>query len=154
MNESTILIRPATVNDAETVARFNERLATESEGKTLDPGTIRAGVRTGLEDSGRSLYFVAEIDGAIAGQLMITTEWSDWHNGYYWWIQSVFVDEPYRRRGVFRSLYNHVRDIARSRVDVCGLRLYVHESNARAKDTYESLGMEITAYQLCEEIWK
>jgi len=147
-------IRPATLADAEIVARFNERLAGESEGKTLDPDTVLAGVRAGLTDPNRSTYYLAEVDGVVAGQLMITTEWSDWRNGYFWWIQSVYVDLPFRRRGVFRSLHNHVRDLARARPDVCGLRLYVHISNTRALDTYRKLGMDVTEYQLCEEEWR
>lgn len=153
MSDTNISIRQATSADADTVAAFNRHMALESEGKTLDAETVAAGVRTGLQDPDRSLYFVAEVEGIVAGQLMITTEWSDWHNAYYWWIQSVYVDEPYRKRGVFRSLYHHVHSLARARPDVCGLRLYVHKTNARAQQTYRNLGMTLTDYILCEEIW-
>ena len=93
------------------------------------------------------------IGDAVAGQTMITTEWSDWRNGFFWWIQSVYVHPDFRRRGVFRSLYAHIRSLAHERSNVCGLRLYVHNTNTRAIDTYIKLGMALTEYRLCEEVW-
>jgi GNAT superfamily N-acetyltransferase len=147
------IIRAATDADLDTIVSFNIALARESEDKTLDRNTVTEGVRTGLADPARSLYFLAECDGRIAGQLMVTTEWSDWRNGFFWWIQSVYVEPDFRRCGVFRSLYNHTRTLAQERADVCGLRLYVHGANNRAMRTYERLGMTTTEYNLCEEVW-
>lgn len=153
MTGQTIHIRRATTADMATVISFNQAMAVETEGKTLDPDTVSAGVRAALEDESRCIYFMAEVDGRIAGQTMFTTEWSDWRNGIFWWIQSVYVDPAFRRRGVFRALYHHIRDLARERPDVCGLRLYVHRDNKRAIDTYRDLGMDLTEYLLCEESW-
>ena len=90
-----------------------------------------------LRDDTKGIYFLAEEKGIVAGQLSITTEWSDWRNGNFWWIQSVYVAPEFRQRGVFRALYAHVRRLAKSRRDVCGLRLYVDEDNARAQRAYE-----------------
>ena len=95
--------------------------------------------------------FIAEVDGAVAGQTMITREWSDWRDGWFWWIQSVFVDPAYRQRGVFRALHTHIRNEAMRDPDVCGLRLYVHHDNERAIKTYKKLDMVVTEYDLCEE---
>ena len=148
-----ILIRIATARDVDAIAKFNQSLAQESEEKTLDEDTVRHGVEAALSDPARSRYFLAEGDDAVAGQIMITTEWSDWRNGFFWWIQSVYVDQRFRRRGVFRALHDHVRTLARTTPDVCGLRLYVHTSNERAIATYRQLGMEVTEYKLCEEEW-
>ena len=153
MSDRPISVRPGTVADLNQIVRFNTAIAKETEGKELDQATILAGARTALEDPDRSLYFLAEVDGVIAGQTMVTFEWSDWRNGLFWWIQSVYVDPSFRRRGVFRALYNHIRDAAKARPDVCGIRLYVVEQNTRALDTYRSLGMTITDYRLCEEDW-
>ena len=153
MNLESIAVRSATLDDADHIIAFNSALAAETEGKTLDLQTITVGVREALADPRRSLYFVAEIDGAVVGQTMVTFEWSDWRNRFFWWIQSVYVDSHYRRQGVFRALHDHVRREARSRPDVCGLRLYVHHDNRRALRTYERLGMPQSEYLMCEEDW-
>lgn len=153
MTANPITVRRATLADAAYIVAFNTALAAESEGKTLDARTIAAGVRQALADPARSLYFVAEIDGEVVGQTMVTYEWSDWRNGFFWWIQSVYVDSRFRRRGVFRALHEHVRREARSRPDVCGLRLYVHHDNHRAMKTYAQLGMTQCDYHMCEEDW-
>ncbi len=153
MNEQALDVRRATMADLDTIVRFNRAMATESEGMTLDGPTVTEGVRQALADENKSLYFVAENDGQVAGQTMITTEWSDWRNGFFWWIQSVYVDQPYRRRGVFRALHAHIRDLAKAQPNVCGIRLYVYRENERAIETYRNLDMTVTDYRLCEEVW-
>ena len=153
MNEPAIHVRRATTADHETIIRFNRAMATESEGITLDGPTVTEGVREALADEHKCVYFVAESDGQVVGQTMITTEWSDWRNGFFWWIQSVYVEAPFRRRGVFRALHAHIRNLAKARPDICGIRLYVYNENERAIDTYRNLGMIVTDYLLCEEVW-
>jgi len=148
-----ISIRPAVPADVTYVIAFNRAMAEETEGLHLDDAVLAAGVREALADPLRCRYFVAEINGAIVGQTMFTTEWSDWRNGFFWWIQSVYVAPNHRRRGVFRALYDHVRTLARAQPDVVGIRLYVHNDNARAIRTYGQLGMTTTAYRICEEDW-
>ncbi len=153
MTDPAIKIRPARADDLNVIAQFNQGLARETESKTLADDTIREGVRRLLADPRLGLYFIAEIEGMIVGQTMVTTEWSDWRNGFFWWIQSVYVSPEFRRRGVFRALHMEVREAARKKKDVCGLRLYVHEDNARAMEAYLNLGMERTHYALFEEDW-
>jgi len=153
MSANPIVIHSATVADLDRIAEFNAALARETEHKTLDARTVTDGVREALADPGRSLYFLAEMEGEVVGQTMVTFEWSDWRNGFFWWIQSVYVDSRFRRRGVFRALHEHVRREARGRPDVCGLRLYVHHDNHHAMKTYAQLGMSQTDYLLCEEDW-
>lgn len=72
---------------------------------------------------------------------MITKEWSDWRNGVFWWIQSVFVKKEYRRRGIYRSMYQFIKELANDKEDVCGFRLYVEQDNNIAQETYRVLGM-------------
>jgi GNAT superfamily N-acetyltransferase len=145
-----LVLRRATLADAAVIVEYNRRLAEETEGKQLDPDVLAAGVAAGLADPEKALYFLAEEDGAILGQMMITREWSDWRNGWMWWIQSVYVRADARRRGVFRTLYQHVADLARSRPDVIGLRLYVEQENHAAQQTYHRLGMDRTGYLVFE----
>ena len=143
-------IREAALSDAPIIADFNVRLAEESEALRLDTAIVRTGVAAVLKDPAKGTYYVAVVEGAVAGQLMITYEWSDWRNGQIWWIQSVFVKPEFRRAGVFRALYNHVQTLARTRKDVCSLRLYVHAENTRASQSYERLGMTRTHYEIFE----
>lgn len=145
-----ITVREASASDADTIAGFNTAMALETENKTLDPAIIGAGVRRFVSDTRLGFYLVAERDGVVIGCLGITYEWSDWRNGLFWWIQSVYVEPGARRSGVFRHLYDHVSEMAQATPDVCGLRLYVEKDNARAQQTYVSLGMEETEYRLFE----
>lgn len=153
MNHAPIQIRAARPDDLDTIVRFNQALARETENKTLVDAVIREGVRTLLAEVRRGQYFIAEVGGVVAGQTMVTYEWSDWRNGDFWWIQSVYVAPEFRRCGVFRALHGHVREAARQCGGVCGLRLYVYEQNARAMEAYLTLGMERTEYLMFEEDW-
>ncbi len=145
-------LRRATPADAAVIVEFNRRLAEESEGKVLDLPVLAAGVAACLADPGKALYFVAEDGGRVVGQVMLTTEWSDWRNGWIWWIQSVYVVPDQRRRGVFRALFDHVCRQAREDRNVVGLRLYVEEENHAAQETYVRLGMRRTGYHVLERV--
>ena len=116
----------------------------------MDPACVKAGVAALLADPAKGIYFVAEANGVVAGQLMITYEWSDWRNGNLWWIQSVYVSQEFRRKGVFRALFKYLEGLARSQKDVRSLRLYMHADNAAARRSYENLGMHWTKYEVFE----
>ena len=154
----SIMIRAAGINDVERLAAWAMAMALETEHKQLALDTVRAGVRAVLDAPARGCYFIAEryasnADGATresVGTLMLTHEWSDWRNGNWWWIQSVYVDPTHRRNGVYRALYDHVHALAQATPDVCGLRLYVERANANAQRTYESLGMRDAGYAMYE----
>lgn len=149
-----IRIRPAVPADAVFIISANRRMALETEGLELDPGLLEPGVRTALADPSRARYFIAESGGRAVGQLMLTYEWSDWRNGHFWWIQSVFVEPEHRQQGVFGALYRHVEDTARAAGTVCGLRLYVEKDNHRARQIYQRLGMHMTAYDMLETTFR
>jgi ribosomal protein S18 acetylase RimI-like enzyme len=143
-------IREAALADAPLISAFNLLLAEESEGLRLDEAIAQSGVTAMLKDPAKGRYYVAEVEGAVVAQVMITYEWSDWRNGNMWWIQSVYVKPEFRRAGIFRALFNHLRTLAQSRKDVCSLRLYVHNENTRAHDSYIRLGMTLTQYEVFE----
>lgn len=147
---NSIAIRDAKPADIEVIVRHNAALAMESEDKHLDHETLESGVRGLLSDRAKGRYYIAEINGEIAGQLMLTREWSDWRNGWLWWIQSVYVHPEHRRAGVFRALYAHVVETARRAGDVRGIRLYVERGNEPALQTYEALGMNDAGYLVME----
>ena len=144
-------IRLATHADAQVLVEFNAAMALETERKELLPEVISAGVRSLLSNPAAGLYLVAEEERVI-GSLMITKEWSDWRNGTFWWVQSVYVRPEFRRQGVYRSLYRHVHEMAAKDPAVCGFRLYVERENSHAQATYRSLGMKETHYKVFEDL--
>lgn len=148
---SYYFIREARSEDADVLVDFNIKMARETEQKTLDPKVIQKGIMKLFKEPDLGFYTVVEVDGEIAGALMITAEWSDWRNGLFWWIQSVYILPEFRRQGIFASLYKHIRNRARQDPAICGLRLYVEKENKRAQRTYLKVGMQETDYRVYEE---
>ncbi|MCA1799177.1 MAG: GNAT family N-acetyltransferase [Xanthomonadaceae bacterium] len=146
-------IRDAVSADHALICAWNDALARESEDKALDAAALSAGVRRVLDDPKLGRYFIADIGGEPAGQMMLTWEWSDWRNGMFWWIQSVYVAPPFRSQGVFRALYGHVEGLARTESAVAGLRLYVHDGNKSAIEVYRRLGMDDGHYRVMETLF-
>lgn len=150
MRQTDFTVRIATAADASLLADWAQAMALETEHKRLDADTVLHGVQAGIADARRARYFIAMAGERAAGTLMLTTEWSDWRNGDWWWIQSVYVDPDFRRQGVFQSLYEHVKQMAEQAPEVCGLRLYVEHDNKSAQKTYEKLGMQDAGYRMME----
>jgi ribosomal protein S18 acetylase RimI-like enzyme len=147
-----IEIRHSRPEDAETIARFNAAMAWETERTELDLPTVRRGVAGVFADSSNGFYVVATSNDDVVGSLLVTYEWSDWRNGRFWWVQSVYVQPEVRRCGIFRRLCQFVRDEATQRPDVCGLRLYVEHENHRAQRCYQQLGWEEIPYKMFEDM--
>jgi len=147
---TAIHVRAAQAPDRAILVAFNAAMALETEAKILDPAVLSAGVGAVLAEPKRGFYLVAECDGAVAGCLMITFEWSDWRNGDWWLLQSVYIAPAFRRRGVFRALYAEVERLAAAAPRVVGVRLYVERDNRQAQHTYASLGLHETHYRMYE----
>lgn len=145
-----IVIRDAVVDDGPVIAEFNCRMAVETEDHELDSELIGPGVAALLDDPSKGRYWLAENDGQVIGQIMVTNKWSHSRNGMLWWMKSVCVAQEKRRQGVFSTLYRHVESLARAKADVCGLRLYVDNNNPRARETCLALGMIRPGYQVME----
>ncbi len=138
--------------DTTIISDWNRAMAWETEKKQLAPETISRGVERLINKPEYGFYLIAEIGDDIAGTLMVTTEWSDWRDGLFWWIQSVYVAPHHRRKGVYRAMYNEVKSLAANHPDVCGYRLYVEKDNTVAQATYKQLGMHETDYLLFEDM--
>ena len=148
---SSFRVRNAVQEDAGLIVAFNQALALETEGRALKDQVVRAGVQRIFDEPAHGFYLVAETVEEAIGTLMVTREWSDWRNGQFWWIQSVYVKSDYRRRGVYRDMYLFVKKLSSSQKDICGFRLYVEKDNLIAQKTYRTLEMEETPYLLFEE---
>ena len=145
-------MRTGELRDAEYLTQFNIDMARETEGLELEYHVVSSGVTWLLNNPGYGYYLVAETEGSVAGSLMMTTEWSDWRDGFFLWIQSVYVSPSFRRRGIYRRLYEHVKALTAEQGNVCGFRLYVERDNIAAQKTYMSLGMREKNMKMFEEM--
>jgi GNAT superfamily N-acetyltransferase len=144
-------IRIAIADDAESLVEFNQAMALETEGKRLDAATLAGGVAAVFSDDKKGFYVVAEADSRIVGGLMVTYEWSDWRNAWFWWIQSVYILPEARGQRVYSRLYDFVKAKAAANGNVCGFRLYVENDNVHAQKVYDTVGMHASHYLMYEE---
>ena len=143
-------IRKAKLEDLDVIVEYNYNLAYKTENKELDKEILTKSVKNIIEDENKGIYHVCEIDGKVVGQIMYTYEWSDWRNGTFIWVQSVYVDKEHRGKGAFKALYNKIKEICDSSNEYVGIRLYVEKENYTAQKTYRSLGMEECNYFMYE----
>lgn len=144
-------IRLANPTDIDALVKFNQAMALETEGKQLDPAKISAGVAAVFDDDKKGFYVVAETGENIVGGLMVTYEWSDWRNAWFWWIQSVYIMPEGRGQRLYSRMYDFVKEKAAADGNVCGFRLYVEHDNEHAQKVYEKLGMTASHYQMYEQ---
>jgi ribosomal protein S18 acetylase RimI-like enzyme len=153
VTDTNIRIRFAGQGDTEALIQFNLLMARETEIKELNLTTLTQGVASLIANEQFGFYIVAETDEKrVVGSLLVTYEWSDWRNGLFWWIQSVYVEPDFRRMGIYRRMYEFVKQLAAEKGGACGFRLYVEKENRVAQKTYKSLGMEETHYLMYEEV--
>ena len=138
------------VGDIESIVQFQADMAMESEGCLLDIDKVTKGVTAAMHDEMKGIYWVAKVDGKTIGSLMLTREWSDWNNEWYWWVQSVYVKPEYRKHGVYRAMYAALKEEAKAN-HVSQIRLYVDKTNFSAQKVYHQLGMNESHYLMFEE---
>jgi ribosomal protein S18 acetylase RimI-like enzyme len=152
-----IKIRTANVADAQLLADHNCAMALETEGKILDAQAAIAGAEGLFERPQFGFYIVAEVrepeaSSSVAATLLVTYEWSDWRNGLFWWIQSVYVKAEFRRQGIYTEMYRQLQEMAAaSPTPVCGFRLYAETENTAAQATYKNCGMKACDYIMFEQ---
>ncbi|MHC1708578.1 MAG: GNAT family N-acetyltransferase [Bacteroidales bacterium] len=143
-------IKTAEPSHIETIVNFQLLMAIESEGITLDQEILSKGVKAVFADPAKGKYFLCQQEGKVIASLLITYEWSDWRNGMVWWIQSVFVSPDYRKSGVFRAMFENIRQQALNDPGVRGIRLYVDNGNTPALQVYQNIGMNGDHYRVFE----
>lgn len=143
-------VRLATIKDHGAIVEFQLAMANETEGVDLDKPTVEKGVEAIINDSTKGNYYIAEIDGQVISSLLTTFEWSDWRNGTILWIQSVYVKPEFRRKGVYRNMYTHIKTMVLNSKNLNGIRLYADKSNLPAHKTYETLEMNQDHYAMFE----
>lgn len=139
-------VRPATVDDFETLVAFTLAEARDAERRILDLEGARRGVRGAFQSPPRAIYWVAVAeDERVVASTSIVTEWSNFRGGDYWWIQSLYVLPEHRGKGLVDVLLAHVstQAVAGGALD---LRLYGFDTNERALRAYQRCGFELSRY--------
>ena len=150
MENINFVVSQVKICDIDSIVQFQADMAMESEGCVLDKEKVTKGVTAAMLDDSKGIYWVAKYEGRTIGSLMITREWSDWNNEWYWWIQSVYVTPRYRKQGVYKTMYQKVKDAAKEN-NVSQIRLYADKTNLSAQKAYQSLGMHKSHYLMFEE---
>jgi ribosomal protein S18 acetylase RimI-like enzyme len=150
--KSKMKFREANINDHLVIAGFQQKMAYETEHIHLKTETVTAGVKSVFDNPGKGKYYVVDDNGKVVSSLLTTYEWSDWRNSWVIWIQSVFVLPEYRKKGVFRMMYEEIKKIVDTNSDYSGIRLYVDRTNEKAIQTYEAIGMHGEHYRLFEDM--
>ncbi len=145
-----ITVRDAKLQDYSLIVDFQLKMAVETEGLHLPVDQLTEGVKKVFRQPELGRYFIAEVDGLPCASLLITYEWSDWRNRTIWWIQSVYVQPEFRRKGIFASMYAYIKNMALADKGVGGIRLYVDGSNSAAQKTYSAMGMDGEHYKVFE----
>ena len=149
-----IEVRYATREDIPYIIEFQKQMAIETEDLTLNDKKISKGVEAVFDDPGKGFYIVSTNNSQVVSSMLITAEWSDWRNGYFLWIQSLYVIPSFRKQGIFRKMYHYVKQSVIESETYLGLRLYVEKNNKSAMDVYTNVGMQGSQYKMYEWIDK
>ena len=102
-------VRKANLRDLDRLIEFTSEEAREAEGETKVPDTLRRGIEVALSNNDVATYWVlTDTKDDPVGSISIIKEWSDWNAGYYWWIQSMYIQPEYRGKGLMNFLLNAV----------------------------------------------
>jgi len=142
--------RQGKIDDILSIVDFQQKMAWETEEMKLSSVVLIKGVTAVFEDAKKGQYIVAESEGEVVASMMLTPEWSDWRNTNFLWIQSVYVIEKFRRKGVFRKMYDFAKQIVENSSGFSGLRLYVEMNNVTAQKVYLNIGMDGEHYKMFE----
>ena len=146
-----LMVRIATRDDASEIANFNVLFAKETVDKNLSLALTTEGVHQVFAKFNNGFYLIAQLENVIVGMTMVTREWSDWNNGAFYCIQSIFVRDKDHEKEIHNALFEKAKNLAKEHYDVCGVRLFVHKDDKETQKAYEELGLNKTKYRLFEE---
>ncbi len=147
---NNIRIRQANIEELDIITDFQIAMAKETENITLTKEVTKSGVKHIFLHPNEGYYLVATLNNAITGCLLVLYEWSDWRNGFVLWIHSVYIENQHRNKGIFKIMYNHLKQEVEETDSFFGLRLYVEKTNENARAVYQKLGMNSQHYEMYE----
>ncbi|MEZ5081907.1 MAG: GNAT family N-acetyltransferase [Bacteroidales bacterium] len=136
--------------DIERIVEFQQKMAQETEQISLDNYTVSLGVQAVFSNPAKGTYVVAKDRNTLVASMLLTPEWSDWRNATFLWIQSLYVLPEYRKKGIFRKMYDYVKKTVNDSNHYAGIKLYVASENELAQEVYKNVGMISSHYRLFE----
>jgi GNAT superfamily N-acetyltransferase len=143
-------IRAPTLTDLNFIVEAQIKMALETENIHLDRDVVLAGCKAVFNDPAKGRYWIVEDSGRVKGMCLTIPEWSDWRNGTVLWIHSVYTLPDARGQGVYKVLYNHLKELVQNSSELRGLRLYVDKRNVNAQKVYQKCGMSAEHYEMYE----
>ena len=140
--------RRAELKDLDKFVEFTAAEAREAKGHEKDTKTLRDGIKAALEDRSIAMYWVLlNQNNEPVGSASALKEWSDWSAGYYWWIQSMYIEPDYRGKGHMDLPLDAIRSDMKKQ-DGLELRLYVNEDNQVAIKAYKKSNFTFSRYRI------
>ena len=114
--QADIRVRPALIEDSDVIVEFACKLALDTENYILDRPLVKSGIDNCIQDPKIGYYCLAwdenDPEKKSLGYIMVTPTFDFALGGLVHWIGSVYVLAEARKKGVFRALYSHVKEIA------------------------------------------
>lgn len=144
----TCTIREATSADISTIMKFTLGLASVMQ-EQVNQKILRDGLMRFLREGHHGKYFLAIVGRKIAGQIVIKPAIMEpWKNSRIAWVDDVFVDTPFRERGIAKQLLHHGTQWAVAGEHEQIVRLFCSFTNDEALMAWLSLGFVPIGYMM------
>ena len=142
------MIRNAKIEEAELIAKYNREAAVEAGNNPLNYDKSIKWVKYIIKNPNSWFFLVFEKEEKVVSILLVTFEWSDWRNGNWYLIQSVFTLPEYRKQWCFKALLKKVKNISSEDINSCWLKLEVRNDNLRAQTVYKNIWFNDSEHQV------
>ena len=130
--------RPATLADEPTLLELMRELYLHDGMAWVEPAA-RAALRGVLGDPAHGFAVLIELDGAVAGYLVVCFGWSLEFHGRDAFVDELYLRERFRGRGIGTRALEAAAELCRTS-GVRALHLEVERNNTRAQAVYRRTG--------------
>ena len=139
-NVSQVTFRPATKDDEASLLRMMRSLAEQETGAYyFNEPAVHSVLRQFLADPSLGRAWIFSDGTAIVGYIALTLGYSFEYHGRDAFIDELYVEPQYRRRGIGRKAMKFVEEQART-MGVTALHLEVDHGNDSALELYRGSG--------------
>lgn len=132
MSKPSLNIRIATLEDVATLDRLNIAFNESSDGAE--------NIARRLADPRRvDIPLLAEVDGQVAGFACLRVVPNLFYPATYAELTELYVEPPFRRRGVGRALVAHAEELARAQ-GAQGMKILTGDDNEEGHGLYRAMG--------------
>ena len=138
--------RPATTADEPTLLELMREFYREGR-MPFDERAARAALRGVLADPAHGRALLIEVEGAVAGYLVVCFGWSLEFHGRDAFLDELYVRERFRGQGIGTRALEVAAEVCRTS-GVRAMHLEVERSNTRAQSVYRRTGFADRDYYL------